>query len=284
MKVIAYASINKFIDDNLEILLKEESINQLLIFSTLSKKDLLTNDNLIAGKVIDKNNEVSLIYFNNEPFNLLAYCPNETVNVDAIKSLAEYIFNKKIRISGINANKAICETFIRYYKRLTKANFNQHLAMDIMEISNLNDCTIPEGKFSQATLNYLPLLSKWYKNFLLEATHEVIDLDSATASMKDKIESKTIYIFENKFGHPVSMAAVARKLKNSSSINLVYTDKDFRGKKYGLAIVFNLTKLLLQKDNKFCSLFVDKSNPISNKIYKEIGFKILDNNYDYRIS
>ena len=147
MKVITYSSMKDFIDDTLELLLKDEAVNQLLIFTALSKKDLATNDTLHVGKVIDENNEVSLIFLNNQPYNLLAYTPNETINVDAVKLLAKYLVNNNIRIYGINACKTISETFIRYYKKLTKANFTERLAMNIMEVSEVNDIILPEGNF-----------------------------------------------------------------------------------------------------------------------------------------
>ena len=67
MKVITYSSMKDFIDDTLELLLKDEAVNQLLIFTALSKKDLATNDTLHVGKVIDENNEVSLIFLNSPP-------------------------------------------------------------------------------------------------------------------------------------------------------------------------------------------------------------------------
>ena len=37
MKVITYSSMKDFIDDTLELLLKDEAVNQLLIFTALSK-------------------------------------------------------------------------------------------------------------------------------------------------------------------------------------------------------------------------------------------------------
>ena len=41
--------------------------------------------------------EYSLIFLNNQPYNLLAYTPNETINVDAVKLLAKYLVNNNIK-------------------------------------------------------------------------------------------------------------------------------------------------------------------------------------------
>lgn len=144
-----------------------------------------------------------------------------------------------------------------------------------MEVSEVNDIILPEGNFRQATLEDLPLLSKWFCQFSLDATNELIDISIASSFMKDKISHGLVYIFENKNKQAVSMAAATRQLQNGICINLVYTDEAFRKKKYGSAVVFNLSKLLLQSGNKFCTLCVDKSNQISNRIYRKIGYKYL---------
>lgn len=284
MSIVTYSFIKDFLNENLEILLKEESINQLLIFNTINKKDLPTDENLHVGKVLNDNNELSLIYVINNPYNLLIYSTNKTVNIDAVKTLAEYLVSNNIKIKGINANKAVCDIFVKHYKNLTKCNFIEYLAMDIMEISTLNNIKLPKGTFRQATLNDLSLLSKWNLKFALEATNEILDFDSITEKMKNRIEQGIVYLFEDENGHPVSTAIASRQLKNSVCISLVYTDEPFRRKGYGSAVVYNLTKVFLEKGNKFCSLFVDKYNPISNSVYRKLGYEVIDNNYDYRIS
>ena len=153
-----------------------------------------------------------------------------------------------------------------------------------MQLSEVNDIILPEGTFRQATLEDLPLLSKWFCQFSLDATNELIDISIASSFMTEKISHGLVYIFENKNKQAVSMAAATRQLQNGICINLVYTDEAFRKKKYGSAVVFNLSKLLLQSGNKFCTLCVDKSNQISNRIYRKIGYKILDNSYDFRLN
>lgn len=57
---------------------------------------------------------------------------------------------------------------------------------------------------------------------------------------------------------------------------------DNNGKGYAKAMMYLITKELI-KEVKYLTLFVDKANPISNKVYKDVGFNILTNNYDYRI-
>jgi predicted GNAT family acetyltransferase len=69
------------------------------------------------------------------------------------------------------------------------------------------------------------------------------------------------------------MAASSRKTPNGVVVSLVYTSKEHRGKGYASACVASLSKLLLEKGNKFCALFTDLANPTSNSIYMKMGYK-----------
>ena len=72
---------------------------------------------------------------------------------------------------------------------------------------------------------------------------------------------------------PVSMARKAGKTPNGSLINFVYTPPHFRRNGYATECVAKLSKLLLEEGNKFCFLFTDLANPISNSIYYKIGYR-----------
>ncbi len=79
------------------------------------------------------------------------------------------------------------------------------------------------------------------------------------------------------------MAAATRQLISGVCINYVYTPKQYRGKGYAAANMYYLSKEMLDKGNRFCTLFVDKKNPVSNRVYKKIGYEILEDQYDYRL-
>jgi predicted GNAT family acetyltransferase len=57
--------------------------------------------------------------------------------------------------------------------------------------------------------------------------------------------------------------------KNGMAINSVYTPKEHRNKGYGTATVSELSKNILSSGKKFCTLFADLANPISNSVYEK---------------
>jgi predicted GNAT family acetyltransferase len=53
----------------------------------------------------------------------------------------------------------------------------------------------------------------------------------------------------------------------------VYTPPHYRNRGYAAACVAALSKRLLDSGRKFCALFADAENPISNGIYRKIGYR-----------
>jgi hypothetical protein len=56
-------------------------------------------------------------------------------------------------------------------------------------------------------------------------------------------------------------------------VNFVYTPPEFRGRGYASNLVAHLSQELLDEGRKFCFLFTDLANPVSNSIYQKIGYR-----------
>ena len=69
------------------------------------------------------------------------------------------------------------------------------------------------------------------------------------------------------------MAAWSRPTGEGISVNAVYTPRQLRGKGYGTAVVHSLSALLLERGFRFCTLYTDLANPVSNAIYARIGYE-----------
>ncbi|MEG1256548.1 GNAT family N-acetyltransferase [Clostridium sp.] len=283
MKIVIYNTVKEFIESNENILLEREAITQLILFNSFINKDKTVSKEMLFGRVEDDNGDLNIIFCNVTPHNLLI-CDLKENTGEAVKVLADYLLDSEISIKGVNANKKICDEFISCYSVISGCEFKEYLAMDVMELREINkDISLPKGSFREATWNDLNIIADWYIKFVKEALNE----DMTYGDFKDKIamriENKCIYLFEDENHTPVSMAATTRQLVNGVSVSLVYSNSQERGKGYGLAVVYYLSKLYLERGNKFCSLFVDKHNPTSNGVYSKIGYKILKDNFDYRI-
>lgn len=75
---------------------------------------------------------------------------------------------------------------------------------------------------------------------------------------------------------------IRKRGNNSKTISAVYTFNQYRGRGYAKMMINFVCESAL-KDCRFISLFVDKNNLISNKVYIDNGFVPITDMYDYKI-
>lgn len=285
MKVILYEQVKDFLDENKNDLLEHEAVCQLLLYNAMIHEEENITDEVLFGKIISEDGAKELIFCNVLPYNLLInHNPNNSeISKDAVITIADYILDQEIRFNGLNTNKTICDLFIERCKEKKGMKFVKHLAMDVMELRQLESVTLTKGHSRLAQEEDLDTLIQWEIEFAMEALEEKLDPNQLREKVRKQIGAKIFYLFVNEEEEVVSMAAASRKLINGVSINYVFTPKKHRGKGYAMTNMYYLSDSKLKEGNTFCSLFVDKENPISNHVYKKIGYHIVEDNYDYRV-
>lgn len=284
MIVTEYESAKAFLNDYVDILLEREAISQLVLYNAYQKLTSSTEEKGLFGAVLDEEATV-LLFCNVEPFNLVIYIVNQDKDkVDMASTLvADFLAGNHIPMKGITAKYDICQSFISQYKKSVNCTFVEMQGMDIMEIRKINDIKPVEGMHRLATINEAKLITDWMIQYQIEALASEMDYEAALKKVKTLIENNKIFIFENSENKIVSMAATTRKLVHGIAISFVFTPEEFRGKGYAAANVYCLSKNLLESGYEFCTLFVDKKNPVSSRAYEKVGYTILDENFEYKI-
>ncbi|MDE0327197.1 MAG: GNAT family N-acetyltransferase [Candidatus Poribacteria bacterium] len=141
--------------------------------------------------------------------------------------------------------------------------------MRVFEARTVADLPLSPGQMRFARPDDDPLMARWIVG-LSEAIGEPVSLESAKSRTEKLITDQQLYVWDNE--GPVSIAGVSRPMRNGTTIGLVYTPPEHRGKGYATSCVLLLTKKLLSDGYSFCSLYTDLSNPTSNSIYTKIGY------------
>jgi RimJ/RimL family protein N-acetyltransferase len=82
-------------------------------------------------------------------------------------------------------------------------------------------------------------------------------------------------------GVPVSMAAIARRLRDSASISAVDTPPELRGRRYaGSAVAATVERIFAEGRSTAC-LYTDLRNPFSNRCYAKVGFEPVCESWHY---
>ena len=282
MVVKEYESARDYLNEHQENLLKNEAVSQLVLYEAYLMQTTGQIGNCLFGVVLDE--ELPLLHFSNAaPHNMAIYAQvsGKDVTGPAAALLADYMASNHIPFAGLNANHEISNSFIEQYKNSVNCTFLEKLSTDIMEIREVNEILPVEGKHRLAVPEEVKLITDWMISFQIEALESEINYEKALNKATRYIQENKIYIYEDTEQRPVSMAAVSRKLATGVAINHVFTPEEYRGKGYAAANIYYMSKELLEQGYLFCTLFVDRKNPISLRAYEKVGYHILEDNYEY---
>ena len=188
----------------------------------------------------------------------------------AVVCLVDYLHGIDVLIPGIVGPAAEAQTFSDCWiegRIGVSAKLNKR--MRVFEARTVANLSLSPGKMRFARMDDHSLMARWIVG-LSEAIGEPVSIDSAKRRTKKLIKDQELYIWDNE--GPVSIAGVSRPMRNGTTIGLVYTPPEHRGKGYATSCVLLLTKKLLSDGYSFCSLYTDLSNPTSNSIYTKIGY------------
>ncbi len=188
----------------------------------------------------------------------------------AVACLVDYLCGIDVQIPGIVGPAIEVQTFSDCWVE-GKAGVSTKLnkRMRVFEARTVANLPLSSGEMRFADIDDHSLMARWIVG-LSEVIGESVSLESAKRRAEKLIKDQELYVWDNE--GPVSIAGVSRPMRNGTTIGLVYTPPEYRGKGYATSCVLSLTKKLLSDGYSFCSLYTDLSNPTSNSIYTKIGY------------
>lgn len=280
MIIKEYDDPSKFIAEYETLMLEKEAVSQLVLYSAYKTQNLEFKDKTLFGAVRKDDTDI-LLFSNVPPHNLILYAIISEYLSEAAAAVADFLSEHQIRIAGVNGKLDVCQSFIEQYKLHMNCSFVQKRGMDIMEIRKVNEIKPVEGNHRLALPDEDKLIADWMIQFQIEALTSELDYEAALNRAKRYIEEGKVYLYEDSEQKVVSMAIAARKLVNGICITYIFTPEEFRGKGYAAANIYYVSKEQLEQGKDFCTLFVDKNNPLTNRAYEKVGYTVLEDNYEF---
>lgn len=270
MKCVWYDEIQTFIRETWEILLVSEVQNNLLMGNAIRERDGgRANDLRVSVK--DEEGKIRLIGIMTRPFNMVLYEVDNIPCPEATEVLIADIINLHIEFPGVIGEVELVHRFRDKYIEVTHQACEVKLSMNLMKLTHVIKPGLVAGKGRLATEEDLFYLPYWQVAFAEECGIEVPTLEESMTSIRGKINRQEIYIWEDPY--PVTVVASTRGLEKGMGIGFVYTPPMYRGNGYASNCVANMSSRLLDKGYEYCYLYADQKNPISNSIYKKIGYE-----------
>ncbi|MCM2676968.1 GNAT family N-acetyltransferase [Alkalicoccobacillus plakortidis] len=184
------------------------------------------------------------------------------------------ILAKEVKeLPGIMGELPYAEWFSVQYSQLVEKNSHLSVAQRIYQLEHVQFPESVPGRLRLGQPDQEKLLIKWALQFAEDA-HVSLTEDEAHERVTRFLRERQIYVWEHQ-GELVSMAAATRPSKTNMNISFVFTPREHRKKGYASACVAAVSAKMLEEGYQTLSLYTDLSNPTSNHIYQEIGFKHL---------
>lgn len=278
MTIKRYPTPGDFLRDNTDFLEKYEAATQLNQGNAQANRDTPCCPEVFFGRY-EQDGKTLLLFGSTAPWNLCLNAPAgcEELSAQAARELAGLFRAERIPLAGVTARDSLCQAFLEAYG----GEFAQRSALDIMVLETLIEPPKAAGAIRKAMIHDLELVAAWKSAFYREALHEEAPEDLRERT-QERLQKEVLWLMENESGEPVSMAQTTRQMAHGVAVSSVYTPPEHRGRGYCQNTVAALCREKLGEGFRFCTLFVDKKNPISNRVYRKIGFEVLEDCSEYR--
>lgn len=273
MKFKRYFDIKEFWNDNQKLLEEKEWYNCLMIGNCL---DGVKNgmDNWFLA-TIENNNNTELIMLYRKPWRMVIYSPTNNKSDELFKFAATEVYKCEPELLGINTEKQNANKFAKYFCELANKQYKIRTPLRILLLEQMASATlIDDITYRKITFKDKPTIIRYLKEFTQEALHEELSDEKAEEKFQ-KHYNLGMYVLE-KNGKIVAQAAISRKMKYGVCVSAVYTPVEERKKSYAYNLVYRISKEQLEAGNKYCVLYTDDANPISNHVYEKIGYKRME--------
>lgn len=279
MEFIRYKTKEEFLENNLEILLKEEAKNEIMIGIVLEHEDDKIQ-NWMLGR-IEENGSIKAIFLaEDERKGLLVYSLEEMITEEVADYLVDNLLEQNVVLKEILTSEENSKLIGKKYAQKSGKEMFIEQNMYIMTFDEIDEeCLLVENekieKLEKETVDY-NVLKENIKEMYRDNFRGRECSDEETEKVSEAFLRKGIYVLKNEDGEIVSQAVTVRKQINCCAIGGVITLERYRGHGYAKRLVHTLSNKLLKDGYKKVVLHVNSKNEPAISIYTKIGFKKID--------
>lgn len=186
-------------------------------------------------------------------------------------------------LSGVRGTPATVMAFITAWHAVTGVRAIASSRDVLYRLGELRPPSGVVGTWRLAEAADTEVVVHWLDAFFIEAFGEPSNLEASRRMLTAIAESGDHLLLWSVAGEPVSMARVRTPVVGASRIGPVYTPPERRGNGYGAAATAAASRFAV--DERACEvvLFADADNPVSNRVYRRIGFEAVAENLRYTL-
>jgi GNAT superfamily N-acetyltransferase len=235
--------------------------------------------------VRDDDGDVVGIAMHTNPFNMMV----SSMPKEASRLLGRDVGHVDDTLPGITGPKDVLDAFVEGYVESKSPGSARVLVEQRRDLLyELEALTTPdvEGLGRPARAEETEELARMLVQFADEAAVQSLSLAQARETTVRKLADESLFCWDLE-GSIVAIAGHAPIVMTGSiaigRVGPVYTPPSYRRRGYGSAVTAHVSRHLIEKGARVM-LFTDSSNPTSNAIYQEIGYRLVDELVEMRFA
>ena len=185
-----------------------------------------------------------------------------------------------LAVPGVFGPRPTAELLAQAWCDATGATSHEHMAELLHVLDTAVEPPPVPGRMRRATEDDVALCTAWLQAF--EAEAGVIGSGDRRAVMARVIGGGHVLLWEVD-GTPVCMVGRNRAVAGVVRVGPVYTPPHLRNRGYGRRLTYEVTvELLAMPGVTQACLYTDVANPVSNSIYRQIGYRPVEDYVDIR--
>jgi len=269
MRCVSYDDLGQYIEDNEASLLKDESMNNLIL-GRLGRMLRHPKDAPLlvavkrAGTVLGQ-----AIRTDPKDVLLLSRLPK-----DAVDCLIEHLIERGTRLSGVVGPRDTCGPFADGWSAQNGLVAEMEMEQGVYELRSVIMPDAAGGRLVLAAPADGPAARPLLEGFVRECFPEVAD---PVGKVEKRLETFTseerLFLWEDAEGRAAAAAANNRETRNTACLSWVYTPPEHRGRGHASRVVAGASQVLLDRGAGACNLFTDLANATSNALYQRLGYQ-----------
>ncbi len=189
----------------------------------------------------------------------------------AAAELAGLLAARDCRVSGVNADVTAGGAFASAWRQRTGEQAQVRMRMRLYSLGTLlQPDPAAEGRARVAGPADRGVVIAWCEAFHREA--EPGPRGDLELMVDDRLGYGGFTLWEAA-GQPVSLAGLSRPVAGQARVGPVYTPPGLRGRGYGGAVTWAVSRAALDAGIAGVLLFTDLANPTSNALYQRLGYR-----------
>lgn len=195
---------------------------------------------------------------------------------EVVLPVVDAISDAGVKLPGVVGDAATAAHFAGQWAERQKSGVVPFMGQRLYEVDKVKEPTAVEGHFRKAVPGDRERLVDWVRRFYTDIGVEEIDAEDIVAR---RVPAGQIWLWDS--AGPVSMAGRTVPVEGVTRVQLVYTPPEHRKQGYASVCVASLSKQIRDKGQR-CILYTDLGNPVSNSVYRRIGYCAVAEAIQYR--